>query len=176
MQVNNLFGVILIAMFTVGCGSSSAPSKNETAESRAANTDLLSIDGELFPLSPFFGVCAKRAEVLRANFSNGMLSSHYPTYVEITGGGGVLKITVGKFGFLPGENFRDVPASSTKRRIQIGSDRFGSSSVLVSDFQGAGSNRVNIEYDKTDVEAEAGALRLANAIVACHISEVASQH
>ena len=41
---------------------------------------------------------------------------------------------------------------------------------IVSDFENAGSNRVSIEYDEKDPDAEAAAIRLANNVVACHVS------
>ena len=70
--------------------------------------------------------------------------------------------------------FKDIPATSPPRRIQLGHDRF-SSLVLVSDFENAGSNRVSIDYDEKDADAEAAAIRLANDVVACHVAAVSAK-
>lgn len=164
----------LLALFQLtGCGPSSVENQlsevNQTSNSQLPNPDLLSVDGELFPLSTFFGVCAKRAGVLRATFSNGMPSSHFPTYAEITGDGGVLKITVGKFGMWPDTVFEEIPAKSLPRRIRI-ANVDNDKKVIVSDFESSGNNLVSIDYDEADIEAREAAIRLANSVVACHIS------
>lgn len=163
---------LLAATLLASCGSPTTGneprSSSQLPGSKPLNPDLLSADGELFPLSTFFGVCAKHTGVLRSTFDNGMLSPHYPTYAVLTGDGGELKITVGKFGMMPSTQPQEVPATSPPRRIRIGRDRF-QSFVLVSDFENSGSNLVSIAYDGTDQDAKAAALRLANNIVACHV-------
>lgn len=64
-----------------------------------------------------------------------------------------MKITVGKFDMWPGTVFKDVPVTSLPRRIQIAS-LDGKKEVLVSDFDGAGNNRVIIAYDGVDAVAQ----------------------
>jgi len=87
---------------------------------------------------------------------------HY-TGGEITAAGGInLKISVGKFGLFPGTVLKNVAATLPPRRVQIGRDRFANF-VLVSDFENASNNRVT-------KDAEAAAIRLANDVVACHVS------
>lgn len=168
-----LVRAFLIASLLAGCGSSSEVSLpavvDRSHQARPANPDMLSVNGELFPLSTYFGVCLRRAAVLRATLSNGMLSPHYTTSAEIVGDGGLLKFGVGKFGMYPGTVLKEVPAKSLPRRIQIGRDRFGSF-VLVSNFEAAGNNAVSITYDEKDPEAQAAAIRVANNVVACHLS------
>lgn len=132
----------------------------QTSPARQVNPDLLSIDGDLLPLSTYFGVCVRHANVLRSTYDNGMPGPHFPTYANFVGRGGELKITAGKFDLYPGTVLKDVPATSLPRRIQIGRDRFGSF-VLVSEFDGAGNNRVGIKFDEKDIEAKAEAIRLA---------------
>lgn len=169
----------MCAMFAIfqlsGCGSSSKENQSaevgRSSQTRQANPDLLSPDGDLFPLSTYFGVCVRHANVLRSTYDNGMPSPHFPTYATFTGRGGDLKITVGKFDMYPGTVFTEVPATSPHRRIRIGRDRFHSF-VLVSGFDGAGNNLVSIGYDEADADAQAAAIRLANDVVACHISAV----
>lgn len=173
MRMVILVACLLVIPQLVGCAPSSEesePAKGDSSHlARPANADLLSTDGELFPLSTYFGVCLRRAAVLRATFSNGMLSPHHTTSAEIVGDGGVLKFGVGKIGMYSGTTLKEVPATSPPRRIQIGRDRFGSF-VLVSDFEAAGNNSVSIVYDEKDPEAQAAAIRVANNVVACHVS------
>lgn len=173
MRMVILVGCLLVTPQLVGCNPSSEerqPGKNDDQHlARPANADLLSADGELFPLSTYFGVCLRRAAVLRATFSNGMLSPHYTTSAEIVGDGGLLKFGVGKIGMYPGTTLKEVPATALPRRIQLGRDRFGSF-VLVSDFEAAGNNSVTISYDEKDPEAQSAAIRVANNVVACHVS------
>lgn len=182
MQQITLSCTLLVVCMLAGCDSSSGESQSaeinsssKTSPSKALpanNPDLLSIDGELFPLSPFFGVCVRYKGVWDALLRSGPPGPHYPSGGEITVEGGMkLKIGVGKFGMLPGTVLKDVPATSPPRRIQIGHDRFDSF-VLVSDFENAGNNRVSIGYDEKDADTEAAAIRLANNVVACHVSAV----
>jgi hypothetical protein len=176
MQMMTLSCVLLFASLLAGCGSSSTEIKSAEANPppkvRPANPDLLSVDGELIPLSAYYSVCAKQANVLRTSIDEGMLG--YPTITEITGGAGKLKIGVGKFGVWPVTVVNDIPATSPPRRIQIGSEN-GNSFILVSDFEGAGNNVVSIDYDEADPKAQADALRFANNVVACHVSAVPSK-
>ena len=163
---------LLAATLLASCGSpitgNEPRNTSQPSGSKPFNPDLLSADGELFPLSTFFGVCARHVGVLRSTFDNGMLSPHYPTYVVLTGDGGQLKITVGKIGKMPNTKLQEAPATSSPRRIRIGRDR-SQSFVLVSDFENSGNNLVSIAYDRTDQDAKTAALRLANNIVACHV-------
>jgi hypothetical protein len=169
---------VLLALCLAGCNSSSrenqAAEVSQASPAKPANPDLLSIDGDLLPLSTFFGVCVRHANILRSTYDNGMLSPHFPTYANFVGGGGELKITVGKFDTYPGTVLKDLPATSLPRRIRIGRDRFASF-VLVSDFNGAGNNLVSISYDEKDAKAKAEAIRLANNVVSCHVSAVTSK-
>lgn len=173
MRIVILIGCLLVMPQFVGCSPSSGglqPNRNDDQHiARPANTDLLSADGELFPLSTYFGVCLRRAAVLRATFSNGMLSPHYTTSAEIVGDGGLLKFGVGKIGMYPGTTLKEVSATALPRRIQLGRDRFGTF-VLVSEFEAAGNNSVTISYDEKDPEAQSAAIRVANNVVACHVS------
>ncbi len=176
MQLMTLVCALLAASQLTGCDSSSRESQPiEAARSspaRPTNPDLLSIDGELFPLSTYFGVCIRNKGVWRATLHNIPVGAHYPTDGEITVAGGVkLSIAVGKLGVYPGTVLKDVPTTSPPRRIQIGHDR-GQTLVLVSGFVGAGNNLVSINHDEKDTEAEAEAMHLANNVVACHISAV----
>ncbi len=175
MRPMALICALLVTTHLAACGSSSKEGRlTEAARPSLAgklNYNLLSIDGELFPLSTYFGVCVRRVHVLRSTFDNGIPGPHFPTYAEITGTGGALKITVGKFDMYPGAVIKELPAISPHRRIRIGRDRFHSF-VLVSDF-GAGSNLVSINYD--GVEAEAAAIHLANNVVACRVSAATSE-
>lgn len=177
MQMINLSCALLATVLLAGCNA--PPKENRStqvdrpSQAQPVNPDLLSPDGELFPLSAFFGVCVRYKGVWDSELRSGPPGPHYPTGGEITLAGRIkLKIGVGKFGILPGATFKDISATSLPRRIQIGRDRFGSSLVLVSDFAGAGNNRVSIEYDVKDSDAEAAAIRLANEVVACHVSAV----
>lgn len=179
MRLMILACTLLVASQLVGCGSTSRENQsaeaNPPSKARPANPDLLSVDGELFPLSTYFGVCVRYKGVWRAALRNGMLSPHYPTDGEITMPGEVkLKIDAGKFDMWPGTVLKDVPATSPPRRIQIGRDRL-QSFVLVSDFDGAGNNRVSIGYDTADADAQVTAIRMANDVVACHVSAVPSK-
>lgn len=164
--------VLLTSALIAGCGSPSTESQSTgsipPAQARTENPDLLSVNGELFPLSTYFGVCMKNVDALRSKLDNGMLSPHFPSYAELTGSGGVMKIGVGKFGMLPGTTLKDIPASKQPRRIQLGRDRTYHF-VLVSDF-GAGSNLVSIVYDGASDIAKAEAIRIANNVVPCHLS------
>ena len=174
MRLIALAYILLATYILVGCDSSSRQSQSAEVDSPLqagpSNPDLLSADGELFPLSTYYGVCSRYKGIWRTTFHSGPLNTHEPTGGEITAVGGIsLKISVGKFGLFPGTVLKDLAATSPPRRIQIGRDRF-SSLVLVSDFENAGSNRVSIEYDKKDPDAEAAAIRLANNVVACHVS------
>lgn len=171
-----LMRAFLAASLLAGCGSSSEVNLpavvDSSPQARPANSDLLSVDGELLPLSSFFGVCVKYKGVWGAQLHSGPSGPHYPTGGEIIVEGGVkLKISVGKFGVLPGAVLKDVAATSSHRRIRVGRDRLDSF-ILVSDFENAGDNRVSIEYDEKDAAAEAAAIRLANDVVACHVSAV----
>lgn len=172
MRLISLICALLVFFMVIGCSPSSKESKpnkaTQSSHTKKDNPELLSVDGKLFPLSTYFGVCMRNPDVLRSTFSNGMLSSHYPTYAEIVGVGGNLKITVGKFGMYPGAVLKDIAATSPRRRIQIGRDRLHSF-VLVSDF-GAGRNLVSIDYNEKDIYAEPEAIRIANNVVACHLS------
>ena len=167
----------LLATYTlVDCDSPSRQSQfaevDSGSQARPGNPDLLSADGELFPLSAYYGVCTTYRGIWRTTFHSGPLNPHEPTGGEITAAGGInLKISVGKFSLLPGAVLKDIPETSSQRRIQLGHDRFDSF-VLVSDFENAGSNRVSIDYDEKDADAEAAAISLANNIVACHVSAV----
>lgn len=176
MRLIILAYAILATSMLVGCDSSSRQSQSAEVDSpsqaRPDNSDLLSADGELFPLSAYYGVCTRYKGIWRTTFHSGPLNPHEPTGGEITAAGGIsLKISVGKFGLFPGTVLKDVAATSPPRRIQIGRDRFDSF-VLVSDFENAGNNRVSIDYDEKDADAEAAAIRLANDLVACHVSAV----
>ena len=174
MRLIALVYALLATYILVGCDSSSRQSQSAEVDSPSqagpSNPDLLSADGELFPLSAYYGVCTRYKGIWRTTLHSGPLNPHEPTGGEITAAGGInLKISIGKFGLFPGTVLKDVAATSPPRRIQIGRDRL-SSLVLVSDFKNAGSNRVSIEYDEKDPDAEAAAIRLANNVVACHVS------
>lgn len=176
MQPINLSCALLITCMLVGCGSSSSESQSAasspSSKARSDNSDLLSVNGELFPLSSFFGVCVKYKGIWNAQLHSGPPGPHYPTGGEITVEGGMkLKISVGKFGQLPDAVLKEVATTQPPRRVQAGRDRF-SSFILVSGFENAGNNRVSIEYDEKDAAAEAAAIRLANDVVACHVSAV----
>lgn len=175
MRLMILACAMLATSQLAGCGSSSTENRSAEADPpskvRPVNPDLLSTDGELFPLSTYFGVCVRHANILRSTYDNGIPGPHFPTYANFVGGGGDLKITVGKFDMYPGTVLKDVPATSPPRHIRIGRDRFHSF-VLVSDFDGAGNNLVSINFDEKDADAEAEAMRLANNVVACHVSAV----
>jgi len=175
--MSKIIFVMLMACIFVGCGSLVRAGEVKAAKPSSGeapiNRDLLSIDGELFPLSTFYGVCANYRGIWGATLHSGPIGPHYPTGGEVSVEGGIkLKISVGKFDMLPGATLKDIPAVTPSRRLQIGRDRFGSSFVLVSDFTGAGNNRVSIEYEENDAEAKSAAIRLANAVVACHVSVV----
>jgi hypothetical protein len=176
MRLIILACAMLATSLLAGCGSSSTESRSAEVDPpskvRPVNPDLLSTDGELFPFSVHYGVCTRYKGIWRTTFHSGPLNPHEPTGGEITAAGGInLKISVGKFGLFPGTVLKDVAATSPSRRIQIGRDRLDSF-VLVSDFENAGNNRVSINYDEKDADAEAAAIRLANAVVACHVSAV----
>lgn len=159
----------------VGCDSSSKESqlatKDQSSKAQPDNQDLLSTDGELFPLSSYYSVCAKRPGVLRATFRNGPLSPQHPTVAKLTGGVGELTITIGKFDLKSDTALKDIPAASTPRRIRMGS-RNGQSFILVSDFDEASQNLVKIDYEDVGASAQAEALRFANTVAACHVSSV----
>ena len=172
MHVTTLGFMIVTAGLLNGCSSSSMANERKEAISPGRNESkdpvLISGNGELFPLSTYFGVCVKHVDALRSRLDNGMPSPHFPSYAELTGSGGVMKISVGKFGMMPGTTLEDIPVSTKPRRIQLGRDR-DHHFVLVSDF-GAGSNLVNIVYDGTSDSAKAEAMRIANNVVPCHLS------
>ena len=172
MHVTVVGFMAMTAALLNGCGSPSianepkaaiSPSRNESK-----NPDLISANGELFPLSAYFGVCMKNVDALRSKLDNGMLSPHFPSYAEITGSGGDMKISVGKFGMMPGTTLKDIPVSTKPRRIQFGRNR-DHQFVLVSDF-GAGSNMVSIVYDAESDVSKAEAIRIANNVVPCNLS------
>jgi hypothetical protein len=176
MRLIILIYAMLATSMLVGCDSASRQSQpievDSPSQARPHNPDLLSADGELFPLSAYYGVCTRYKGIWRTTFHSGPLNPHEPKGGEITAAGGIkLKISVGKFGLFPDTVLKDVAATSPPRRIQIGRDRFASF-VLVSDFENAGTNRVTIDYDEKDADAEAAAIRLANAVVTCHVSTV----
>lgn len=172
MHVTAMGFIAMTAVLLNGCSSSSIANepKGEISPARneSKNPDLLSADGELFPLSTYFGVCMKNVDALRSKLDNGMLSPHFPSYAELTGSGGVMKISVGKFGMMPGTTLKDIPVSTQPRRIQLGRDR-DYHFVLASDF-GAGSNLVSIVYEGASDIAKAEAIRIANNVVPCHVS------
>lgn len=172
MHVTAVGFMIMTAALLNGCSSPSIANelKEESSLSRneSKNPDLISTNGELFPLSTYFGVCMKNVDALRSKLDNGMLSPHFPSYAELTGSGGVMKISVGKFGMMPGTTLKDIPVSTQRRRIQLGRDR-DYHFVLVSDF-GAGSNIVSIVYDGASDIAKDEAIRIANNVVPCHLS------
>lgn len=168
---------LLVTSQIAGCGSSFTESRSAevypSSKVRPANPDLLSTDGELFPLSSFFGICVRYKGIWQATLHNRPVGPHYPTDGEIILAGGVkLNIGVGKFDMRPGTVLKDIPATSPPRRVQIAS-LYGDKTVLVSDFDGAGNNRASIDYDEKDVDAEAAAIRFANSVVACHVSAAA---
>lgn len=174
MRLVSMMVTMLAATQLSGCDSSPRGTQpiaaGRSSEDQPINQDLLSPSGDLFPLSTFFGVCARHKSIWGAQLLNGPPGPHNPTGGEVTMEGGIkLKIGVGKFGVLPGTALKDIPADKPPRRIQIGHDRFNSI-VLVSDFENAGNNRVSIEYDDKDRDAKAAAVRLANDVVACHLS------
>lgn len=172
MYVKAMGFMVMAAALLNGCSSSSIANEpkgvGSAAKNGSENPDLISVDGELFPLSTYFGVCMKNVDALRSKLDNGILSPHFPSYAEITGGGGVMKISVGKFGMMPGTTLEDIPVSTKPRRIQLGRDR-DHHFVLVSDF-GAGSNMVSIVYDAESGVSKAEAIRIANNVVPCHLS------
>lgn len=178
MRLTFLICALLAFFQLVGCGPSSKENKSTKADSiskvQPAYPDMLSTDGELLLLSTYFGVCVRHAGVLRSKYDNGMPSPHFPTYAEFTGGAGNLKITVGRFDTWPDTKFKEVTATSLPRRIRIAS-LDGNKTLLVSDFEGAGKNRVSIDYDASDAEVEAEVIRMANNVIACHISAVSSK-
>jgi hypothetical protein len=165
----------LLAIFQLA-GCDSPPRENKLVEverpsqARPPNQDLLSVGGELFPLSAYYGVCVRYKGIWKAELRNGMLGPHFPTDGDIVlADGGKLTVSVGKLGMYPGTVLKDIPATSLPRRIQIGRDRFHSF-VVVSDFEKAGNNLVIIDYDATKADARDAAIRLANSVVACHVS------
>ena len=171
MHAMILASVMTISALFPGCASPSLGAQSAGLDSPSrpdAGPSLLSANGELFPLSTYFGVCLRNTASLRSKLENGMPAPHFPSYAEITGGGVVLKISVGKFGMMPGTKLEDVTSSDQSRRIQVGSDRSGAF-VLVSNF-GAGSNLVSIVYDESEDGARAEAIRTANNVVPCHLS------
>lgn len=167
--------------FLAGCGMSSTESKSvevaqhsQPSQSGSNNPDLISTDGELFPLSTVFGVCVRYKGIWKADLNNGMTGPHYPTYADVTLAGGIkLKITVGKFSMWPGTVFKEVPAASPPRRIRVATFK-GEETLLVSDFEGAGNNLVGIGNDDVDPKIEAEILRFANSVVTCHVSAAAA--
>jgi hypothetical protein len=173
MRLIILACVLASAALFSGCDSSSKESKSTAvdtpAKARLPRQDLMSSNGDLLPLSAYYGVCTKGENVLRMSIDEGMLG--YPTITEMTGSAGKLKVRVGKFGVWPGTVLKDVPATSPPRRIQIGREN-GNGFIFVSEFEGAGPNMVSVDYDETDPSAEADALRFANNVVACHLSAV----
>ncbi|UHQ22865.1 hypothetical protein LVB77_19810 [Lysobacter sp. 5GHs7-4] len=80
-----------------------------------------------------------------------------------------MSIQVGKFDMWPGTILEDVPTTSPPRRIRTAALE-GERTIVVSDFEGGGNNLVSIGYDQKDAAAQAEAIRLANNVVACHIS------
>ncbi len=173
--------VLAVALHLAGCNAPSNDNQStedqhvEEKESNGAksfNPDFLSPDRSLFLLSTHFGVCARDTHVLRSIYDNGMPGAHFPTYVKFVLGGSEFFITVGDFVPNPDAVVRDIPdipAASLPRRIRI--SRWEEyTSLLVSDFDGAGKNIVSIAYDDSNANARAEAMRLANSVVACHVS------
>ena len=176
MRIVILVCAMLGASSLAGCSSSTredqSAERERSLQAGPGNPDLLSTDGMLFPVSTYFGVCIRYKGLWRAELRNGMLSPHYPTDGEITMPGGVkLTVSVGKFDLWPGTVLEDIPATSPPRRIRIATLE-GAKTVIVSGFDGSGNNLVSIGYDQKNAAAEAEALRLANSVVACHISAV----
>lgn len=98
---------MLATSMLVGCDSDSRQSQSAEvdlpSQARPRNPDLLSTDGELFPLSAYYGVCTRYKGIWRTTFHSGPLNPHEPTGGEITAAGGInLKISVGKFGLFSG--------------------------------------------------------------------------
>lgn len=167
-----LLGVSSLAACGSSTGENQSAERERPLQARPGNPDLLSTDGMLFPVSTYFGVCIRYKGLWRAELRNGMLSPHYPTDGEITVPGDIkLTVSVGKFDLWPGTVLEDVPVTSPPRRIRIATLE-GVKTVIVSDFDGSGNNLVSIGYDQRDAAAKAEALRLANNVVACHISAV----
>jgi hypothetical protein len=126
------------------------------------------LSNELFPLSTYYSVCKRGPSVLRATIRNGM-RGHFSTTAEITQDG-KLTVDVGKFSMVPGTTLEDVAPTSPGRRIQIMREG-GYTSLLVTNFQKSSSNMVVIGYEQKDNESYRAALRLANNIVGCRLSE-----
>ena len=173
MQMIILPSVIIAIAMISGCNPSSRESQiskpGNSSAAQSSDNELLSANRELFPLSGYYGVCAKRAKILRASIDEGMFG--YPTNAEIVGGYGHLKIKVGKLGAWPGAVLEDIPPTSMPRRIQLVSWN-KNKAVLVSNFGGAGDNVVSINFDQAEAGAEAEAVIFANTVVACHVSAV----
>lgn len=164
--------VLSLVVHLSACGVSSKDDQSAQAPhsetGHASNPDLLSPEGALFPLSANFGVCTERGLIWKAELYNSLLGPHFPTNGVITmEGGAKLNITVGKVGLVPGSVVKELAATSLPRRIQVATFE-DEESLVVSDFRGAGSNRVSITLDKTP-NTRAEAMRLANSVVSCHI-------
>lgn len=171
MLTKTLIHVLLAVSILFGCSPSSSKAikfaeADKAPQSNEGRQELISAKSELFPLSAYYGVCVRHANVLRASIHEGLIGQ--PTIVELTGRGGGIRISVGKIGVWPGTVLKDAPVISLPRRIQIGQDN-GQDFVLVSNF-GSENNTVSIVFDKSDSEAEAEVMRLANNVVACHLS------
>lgn len=164
-------------LLIVGCGSRPSGQGQEGLQqlkARAQNGDRLSVDGDLFPLSAYFGVCVRGVSVWNADLRSGMASPHYPTDAGITlAGGAKLNVSVGKFGLWPGTTLHEVAAINLPRRIQR-AEVDGTKSLLVSGFAGAGDTRVSIGFDSADVQAYPAAVRFANSVISCQLSASAA--
>jgi hypothetical protein len=177
-SIKFVWAFIFLALISACDSSSRAVSSRVEPGKNKANTRKhlmgtetpLSRNKNLYPLSGYFGVCVMGEDIWRAILKNSPLGAHYPTEAEIKIAGGFdFSITVGKFGQWPGAVLSQAPVASPPRRIQfvtVDSDE----SILVSDFDGAEGNLVNIAYDDKDPGAQAEALRFANNVVGCHLS------
>jgi hypothetical protein len=176
MFAKALILVLLVTPLVAGCNSSSRESKSDevgsASKSQSSNPNLLSVEGELFPLSAYYGVCVKYKGIWKADLENGMLGSHFPTGGKIVlAEAGEVTVSVGKFGMWPGTVVKDVPVASPPRRIQIARYK-DNETILVSGFDKASNNLVSIDFNEADAGAESRAaiMRFANSIVACRLS------
>ena len=176
MRLNLALAALLTGAYLSGCAPSSrGDSSSETQERRAVLSNrlgLISEEEKIFPLSPYYGVCAKYDGIWSTMLKSGPLNPHEPTGGEIVVAGGIkLKLSVGKFSLWPGAVLANVHSDSPARRIQVGHDRF-EDFVLISDFDGVGESRVSISFDKSNPGAREAALRLANQVVGCRVSSI----
>ena len=162
--------IFLLASCGVSSSDGDAP-KGGIERVDVLDMRLLSPDQSLFPLSPYFGVCVQNSKFSRTTIRSIMPSPHYATVAEVESKAGALRISVGKFDLLPGTVFKDVSPDGRTKRIQIAVFK-GEESVVVSEFDDSG-NMVVIDFIENDFDdsSREEVMRLANSVVACHISK-----